>query len=109
MYKKCDIYYYNFNDYKIDNNKINLLINNNSFNNNNNKRKKKRKSNNNNNENNKKLKFNNFKFKSKIKNFNISKIYNNCAKVNLNILNLNYFNFYIIKYIIYNRNKFFNY
>ena len=28
LYKKCDIYYHNFDDYKIDNNKINLSINN---------------------------------------------------------------------------------
>ena len=108
MCKKCDIYYHDFDDYKIDNNKINSSINN-FFNNNNNKRKNKRKSDNNNNENNKKFKFNDFKFKSKFKDFNISKIYNNCAKMNLNILNLNYFDFYIIKYIIYNRNKFFDY
>ena len=102
MYKKCDIYYYNFDDYKVDNNKINSSINNFFNNNNYNKRKSKRKSDNNNNENNKKFKFNNFKFKLKFKDFNISKIYNNYKKINLNILNLNYFNFYIIKYIIYN-------
>ena len=29
--------------------------------------------------------------------------------MNLNILKLNYFNFYIIKHIIYNRNKFLDY
>ena len=108
MYKKCDIYYYDFDDYKVDNNKINLSINN-SFNNNNNKRKNKRKNDNSNNENNKKPKFNDFKFKSKFKNFNILKIYDNCARMNLNISNLNYLNFYIIKHIIYNRNKFFDY
>ena len=98
------MYYYNFDDYKVDNNKVN-----NFFNNNNNKWKDKRKNDNSNNKSNKKLKFNDFKPKSKFKNFNILKIYNNCAKVNLNILNLNCLNFYIIKHIIYNRNKFFNY
>ena len=104
MCKKCDIHYHNFDDHKVDNNKIN-----NFFNNNNNKRKNKRKSDNNNNENNKKFKFNDLKFKSKFKNFNISKIYNNCARINLNISNLNCFNSYIIKHIIHNRNKFFDY
>ena len=103
------IFYYNFNNYKIDNNKVNSSINNFFFNNNNNKRKNKRKDDNNNNKNNKKLKFNNFKFKSKFKEFNILNIYNNCAKVNLNILNLNRFNFYIIRHIVYNRNKSFDY
>ena len=102
------MHYYDFDDYKIDNNKINSSINN-FFNNNNNKWRGKRKGGNNNNKNNKKFKFNDFKFKSKLKNFNILKIYNNCARVNLNISNLNYLNFYIIKYIVFNRNKFFDY
>ena len=102
------MHYHDFDDYKVDNNKINLSINN-SSNINNEKRKDKRKNNNDNNENNKKFKFNNFKFKSKLKNFNVSKIYNNYAKMNLNILNINYFDFYVIKHIIYNREKFFDY
>ena len=102
------MHYYDFDDYKIDDNEINSLINN-FFNNNNNKRKNKRKSDNNNNENNKKFKFNDFKFKSKFKNFNVLKIYNNCAEMNLNILNLNCLNFCVIKHIIYNQNKFFDY
>ena len=102
------MHYHDFDNYKVDNNKVNSSINN-FFNNNNNKRKNKRKSDNNNNESNKKFKLNNFKLKSKFKDFNISKTYNNYAKVNLNILNLNCFNFYVIKHIIYNRNKFLDY
>ena len=66
------MHYHDFDDHKIDNNKINSSINN-FFNMNNEKRKNKRNNNNNNNENNKKLKLNNFKFKSKVKDFNISK------------------------------------
>ena len=102
------MHYHDFDNHKIDDNKINSSINN-FFNTNNKKRKDKRKNDSNNNENNKKSKFNNFKFKSKLKDFNISKIYNNCAKMNLNILNINYLDFYIIKHIIYNREKFLDY
>ena len=95
------MHYHDSNDHKIDNNKINLLINN-FFNTNNKERRNKRKNNNNNNENNKKFKFNNLKFKSKFKDFNVSKIYNNCVKLNLNISNVNCLDFYIIKHIIHN-------
>lgn len=72
-------------------------------------RKNKRKKDNNKNKNIKKFKVDNFKFKSKFKNFDLSKIYNNLVKMISNISNVNYLDFYVIKHIIYNRFKFINY
>ena len=65
-------------------------------------KKKRKRGYENNNKKNKKFKIDNFKFKFELKKFNLIKIYNYFINIDINIFDLYYLKFYVIKYIIYN-------